>query len=156
MTCTNLFWDFFKPLAQSVPGVNTVSQSGGDKMDRLIANSRSEDLYPAVFLLRPKYSTEDNGAGLSMAWFDATFYVVCAGNMSDELDEDRAFDEAEQMATGIAATIRSQEDNYTVLIDPLAKTFMEPVSMVTLEASYGYEVRFRIGLMINAEMYETL
>jgi hypothetical protein len=74
--------------------------------------------------------------------------------MSDEIDEDRAFAEAEQMATEIAATVRSQEDNYKVLIDPLAKNFMEPVSMVTLEASFGYEIRFRIGLLVNAALYE--
>ncbi len=31
---------------------------------------------------------------------------------------------------------------------------MEPVYMVVLEVSFGYEVRFRIGLMVNAEMYQ--
>lgn len=122
-------------------------------MDRALTSSRKEKIYPAVFLLRPKYSIEDNGAGLSVAWFDATFYVICQGKMGNELDEDLAFDKAEELAAEITTTIRGQEDNYNVLIDPTAKTFMEPVSMLTVDATYGYEVRLRVGLMVNAELY---
>ena len=153
-TCTTSFWNFFNPLAGSVPGINTVNRSGGDKMDRLLSISRSQDIYPAAFLLRPKYSLEDNGAGLSIAWFDATYYVICVGDMSSDVDEDVAFDEAERLATAICAKIQQSPDtDYKVIIDPAQKIFLEPITMVTLEASYGYEVRIKVGLMVNSELY---
>lgn len=153
-TCTTLFWDFFKPVAESVDGINTVNRSGGDKMDRLLGNSRSEDIYPAAFLLRPKYHIEDNGAGLSTAWFDTTFYVICVGDPSDEYDEDLAFDQAEELATDLAVKLQgAHETNHLVVAAPEVKVFMEPVSMVTLEASYGYEVKLRIGLMVNSVIF---
>lgn len=154
MTCTEQFWQYFKAVAESVPGVGTVHRSGGDKMDRLLANSHSEDIYPAVFLLRPKYNLEDNGAGLTLAWFDATYYVICVGDMSDEADEDAAFDQAEQLATELSIKLYDHENEYGVYVDPSTRIFMEPVTMLTLEASYGYEVRFRIGLMANENIYE--
>jgi hypothetical protein len=156
MTCTGQFWEFFRPLAESVPGVTTVKRSGGDKMDRLLAASRAEDIYPAIFLLRPKYSIENNGADNSVAWFDATYYVICSGQMDEDEAEDLAFDQAEQMATELSVNIREQADDYLVLIDPAAKIFMEPISLITSEATFGYEVRFRIGLMVNSTIYETL
>ncbi|GAB3990400.1 hypothetical protein GCM10028807_17480 [Spirosoma daeguense] len=156
MTTTQLFWQFFKPVAESVPGITTVSRSGGDKMDRLLANSTDEDIYPAAFLLRPKYSIEDNGAGATIAWFDSTYYVICTGRMDDDDQEDAAFDEAERLATELTSKLFSHVDDYTVLIDPTSRIFMEPVTMVTLEASYGYEVRFRIGLQANSSFYAHL
>ncbi len=154
MNCTKQFWNFFQPVAQSVDGIGSVMQSGADKMDRLLANSGSSDFaYPATFLLRPKYSLEDNGAGASIAWFDSTFYVICQGRMDDEADEDTAFDQAEELATAIATKIRESE---AVLIDPMAKVFMEPVTLITLEASFGYEVRYRVGLFVNSAIYENI
>ncbi|MBN8820765.1 MULTISPECIES: hypothetical protein [unclassified Spirosoma] len=154
MTCTAKFWAFFKPLAEAVPGVKTVHRSGGDKMDRLLANSRSEEIYPAVFLLRPKYTLEDNGANLTIAWFDATYYVICTGNYGDELDEDASFDEAERLATKLTRKLQEEESTYLAVIDPTTKVYMEPVTMLTLDSSFGYEVRYRIGLMVNPEVYE--
>ncbi|MGF7217479.1 hypothetical protein GGR92_003653 [Spirosoma lacussanchae] len=156
MTSTQQFWQFFKALADAVPGMKTVTRSGGDKMDRLLGSTRSEDIYPATFLLRPKYSLEENGAGLVTAWFDATYYVLCSAQMGEEADEDSAFDEAERLASTLSVLIRQQEDGYKTLIDPMAKVFMEPIQMVNGEASFGYEVRQRIGLMVNAEVYADL
>jgi hypothetical protein len=156
MTCTQQFWNFFEPLAESVPGVTTVKRSGGDKMDRLIGSSRSEDVYPAIFLMRSKYTLQGNGADNVVAWFDVVFYVVCYGDLGSEEAEDAAFDEAERLATELLVKIQEQEADYTVLADPEAKILMEPVSLLTADASYGYEVRFRIGLHVNETIYETL
>ncbi|GAB4024002.1 hypothetical protein GCM10028773_44180 [Spirosoma koreense] len=69
--------------------------------------------------------------------------------MDEAEDEDLAFDKAEALDTAISAKIREREDGYTVLIDPMAKIFMEPITMITLEAYYGYGIRFRIGLMVT-------
>lgn len=153
MTCTDTFWKFFKEQAEAVPGVNTVNRSGGDKMDRLLASSRSEDIYPACFLLRPKYSVGDNGAGATVAWFDAMFYLVCQTDTASDEAEDAAFDEAEQMATVLWAMIRNQQDDYRVYIEPETKIFLEPVTLVGVDATAGYEVKIRVGLMVNQEVY---
>lgn len=155
MSCTKLFYSFFEPIALAVDGVKTVHQSGGDKMDRLLAASQSEDIYPAVFSLRPKYGLEDNGADNFMAWFDALFYVICRSEMGNEVEEDLAFDEAERIGLAITLAIRKNH-GLTCLVDPATKVFMEPITMVTLEASYGYEVRIRVGLMANSALYETV
>ncbi|MVM35294.1 hypothetical protein GO755_35055 [Spirosoma sp. HMF4905] len=152
MSCTKLFYAFFEPIAASVEGVKTVHQSGGDKMDRLLAASSSEDIYPAVFALRPKYALEDNGAENALAWFDSTYYVICRGEMGQQELEDAAFDEAERIGLAISLAIR-ENHGITCLVDPSTKVFMEPITMITLEASYGYEVRMRVGLMANSIIY---
>lgn len=153
MTCTQTFWNFFKEQAEAVPGVATVNRSGGDKMDRLLASSRSENLYPACFLTRPKYSVADNGAGATIAWFDAMFYLICESDMGNDEAEDAAFDEAEQMATVLWAMIRNQQDDYKVYIEPDTKIYLEPVTMIGIDAALGYEVKIRVGLLVNQEVY---
>ena len=81
MNATNVtkeFWNYFKPLCEQVEGIVYTTLSDGDRMERFLADSRSEDTYPGVFCLRPKYRLTNNGAEQILGWFDVNFFRVCS------------------------------------------------------------------------------
>ena len=146
MTATDIFWDYFQPIARDIADVRHVSLSDGDRMERLIANSVSENIYPAVFVLRPKYRPFDTGAGHFYAIFDVTFFVFCQSNVGETDSQDIAFDQAETIALAVLHQLR-QDHLATEKVDfEYGSAHMEPVTMMTLDSTQGYEVKLKLGL----------
>lgn len=153
MNVTKQFKDYFIPLAKTVPGINYAVLSDGDRMERFLADSRSEDVYPGVFCLRPKCRLSDNGADQTLGWFEVTFYVFCyCSGLGDYADEDATYDEAERLATEIYKKLRA-EDGERILFEDGRALMLEPVSWLVTDACYGYEAKVRFALPINPIIY---
>ncbi|WP_266364182.1 hypothetical protein [Tellurirhabdus rosea] len=146
-TATQLFWSYFEPIAQATPGVNKVLLSDGDRMDRLVADSRSEDLYPVVFLLRPRWTGREMG-GMDVAAFDVRFFVFVEASMAEDADQDRAYDDAERIASDIIRTIREGGRVYESVFD-FDSLSIDPVRFVGMDTVWGVECRCKIGLAVN-------
>lgn len=151
MIGTTLLWDYFEPIAQTVPGVRHVAQSDANKMDRLAQASVLDDIYPAVFMLRPKYRFVDNGADQYYAAYNLTFYVFAQCAVGDDESADAAFDQTEQMAMAVLAKFRD-DHRETSFVDFEFKTAtLEPVSLMTgMDSTVGYEVKCVLSLQANA------
>jgi hypothetical protein len=150
MTATDLFWAYFEPICTATPGVQHVSLSDGDRMERLTAASVSEPIYPALFVLRPRYRVIDNGASQFYAVFEVSFFVFCQSDPSDWTSQDAAFAEAETI--GLAVIHRLRQDHLrTARVDfEYGSVVMEPVTMLLLDSSQGYEVKCKLALEASA------
>ncbi|UHG93388.1 hypothetical protein [Spirosoma oryzicola] len=152
MNSTNLFWNYFEPLAKEIvpDGAGTVMQSDGDQMEKLMTASVStRGFFPAVFVMRPAYKLHDNGAEQFYFWFNVTFYVFCKSNYSKQETIEAAFNDAEAIALSIAHKLR-QEHQLTENVEyEYNTTALEPVTMMTLESTQGYEVKLRLALQAN-------
>ncbi|GAB3753976.1 hypothetical protein [Spirosoma pomorum] len=148
-TATKLFEDYFKSTAEGIDGVQSVRQSDGKSMERLLAASVNEAIYPAVFVMRPKYKPFNNGAEQYVAFFEVVFYVFCQCDQSDEASEDAAFDQAETVALAILKQMRLDHQETDQVEFDYNTAVLEPVSMMTLDSTKGYEVKLNIGLVAN-------
>lgn len=149
MTATTIFWDYFKPLAESLPDVASVRQSDGDRMERLLKASVNEPIYPAVFAMRPKYKPFDSGAEQYYTIFDVVFYVFCQSNQGDEDSEDAAFDQAETVSLAILKQFKLDHLTTEVVDFDYNSAQLEPVTMMMLDSTQGYEVKLKLGLSAN-------
>lgn len=146
MSPTNIYWQYFRPIAEGIAQVKTVKLGDGGTVDRMTADSRSEDLYPCVFSLRPKYKLHDNGAHQYLAFFDVVFFVFVPADLDDYASQNAAFNEAEQIALTILQQFKA-DNNQHCLID-VNTIICDPVSLMTVDAVYAYEVRCKLGLEI--------
>lgn len=149
MTTTDLFWDYFKPLAEAVPGVTSVRLSDGDRMERLISSSVSKKIYPAVFAFRPIYKVMDTGADQYYAMFEVVFYVFCHSKPGDEASQDAAFAEAETIGLAVLHQFRADHLSGSAVEFQYGTARLEPVTMMTLDSTQGYEVKLTLGLAAN-------
>jgi hypothetical protein len=146
MTVTDKFWFFFKPIAESAPGVVYTQMSDADRVDRWMADSRSEDTYPGVFVLRPKY-TGSNDAVMT-AYFDVVFYVFVRGDLDDYAMQDDAYQIAELIVQYIGKEVNHKSHEGECFFD--FNSFKpEPVAYQMIDSAWGYEVRMKIGLLVN-------
>ena len=145
-----LYWPYFSALARRLPGVVRVSLSDGDRMERLIAASVSEKIYPAIFSMRPKYRILDTGAEQFYAVFSVTFYVFCASDAQDEASQDAAFSQAETLALAVLQQLRQDHLTRSDVEFEYASAELEPVMMMTLDSTQGYEVKLKLTLSANA------
>jgi len=146
MTATAIFWDYFQPIANALPGVQQVMLADGDRIDRLIAESVGTEIYPAVVSLRPKYRPVDNGADQYYAAFEVTFFVFCRSEINNDASQDAAYDQAEEMALAVLHQMR-QDHRYRADVDfEYGSAKLEPVTMMTLDACQGYEVKCKLLL----------
>jgi hypothetical protein len=149
MTATKLFEDYFKTTSEGVDGVTSVRQSDGDSMERLLAASVNEPIYPAVFVMRPKYKPYDNGADQYVALFEAVFYVFCQCDQGIEASEDAAFDQAEAVSLAILKQMKLDHQQTDQVEFDYNTAVLEPVSLMTLDSTKGYEVKIKLGLTAN-------
>lgn len=151
MSPTNIYWDYFKPIAEAIEGVTTVKFGDGATIDRMTADSRSEDIYPCVFGLRPKYKLHDNGAQQYLAFFESVFFVFVPAPLDDYEAQDAAYDQAESIALAILQQFKL-DNNQQCLIDINTVT-CEPVSLMTVDPVNAYEVRCKLALEIAPIFY---
>lgn len=140
MTPTDAFWAYFRPKCEAVTP-KTVMLSDGHGMDTLLESSRSEDIYPAIFVLRPAYKgTVQDGAAL-IAVFEVIFFVF-------ELDGENAYASAEAKVMDIVKDLVHDSRTYQCYFD--FNTFRaEPVTYLTIDNTKAYEVKLKLGLISN-------
>lgn len=147
MLPTDLFWEYLKPILEAIEGVTSVALSDAERMDRLSMASRGADVYPAAFVMRPKYRGLDENTGVYAHKFKTTMYFfVMAG--PEEAEQDAAYQTAERMSVDLMNKLFIDSKTYACLFN--ISTFeAEPVIYKTIDATYGYEVSFEVGLYIN-------
>lgn len=148
-TPTDKFNDFFMPICENTPGVMYSQMSDADRMDRFSAESRSGEVYPGVFVLRPKYRGSEDG--LMIAYFETIFYVFCKGDLNDFESQDAAYQQAEEIVTHIGRELQHAgyaKDCFYSFNDFKA----EPVIYQMPDSVWGYEVKVKIGLLVNDVM----
>ncbi|MEZ0484308.1 hypothetical protein [Fibrella aquatica] len=151
MTATDdIYWPYFKALAESQDEVTSVRLSDGDRMERLMNASVSEKIYPAVFSMRPKYKISDNGAEQFSAVFAVTFYVFCQSDAHDEASQDAAFDQAETIALAMLQQMKQDHLTTDGVDFDYNSANLEPVTMMTLDSTQGYEVKLRLALVATS------
>lgn len=152
MTPTNnLFWPYLLPIFTAQKASNNVAYiklSDGNGMDRMIADSASETVYPAIFTMLPKYTTKKIENHLLMVEFNTLFYVWCHPEQSSEQAQDQAYAQAEKIATEIIKKLQKDNREYKNFLE-FDSIHMEPVLHLSMDAAYGYEVRLRLGLAGN-------
>lgn len=149
MTSTEKFWDYLKPILEDAEP-QTVMLSDADRMDRLIESSRSEEMYPAVFVMRPAYSglKADNAALVAM--FNVQLFVLCQGRVDDYASQDAAFQQSEEIAELIVQALQHDSLTYKCWFD-FGSLKIEPVVYTTVDATYGYEVKLKCGIIANEQ-----
>lgn len=151
MTPTQKFWDYFRPICESIDGVAYVEISDGDRMDRFRADSTGQNVYPGVFVIRPRYKGQDNFSGQQYAVFDLVMYVLSHADMESYMNADQyqiinsAFDLSERIANDIQIALRHDLD---IMFD-FNQWMVEPVSYVTLDNSWGVEVKAKIMMPVS-------
>ncbi len=147
--------DIFKPYlmpileAQKVAnGVTYVEMSEGNGMDRMLEDSRSENVYPGIFVLRPKWRTRRIENHILMVEFSTVFYVWCHGELDEREAQEQAYNKAETIVTAIIEKLQHDSRTYQNFLD-FDSIQAEPVVYLGVDATYGYEVKLKLGLEAN-------
>ncbi|WP_254561799.1 hypothetical protein [Dyadobacter diqingensis] len=147
----NLFWDYIAPILETQKaekGVKYVKMSDGNGMDRLLEDSVSEDVYPGIFVLRPKYTTKYVESHILMVNFNTVFYVWCYPDKNDRESQDSAYTHAENIVATIINKLQHDERVCKNFLD-FDSIQVEPVLYVSVDSAYGYEVKMKLGLVAN-------
>lgn len=153
MNSTKLFWDYFEPMAQGVLPGTTILQSDGGQMETLMTASVSKKgFYPVVFVLRPAYKPFDNGAEQFYLWYQVTFYVFCQCKPGKSESVDAAYDQAEAIALRILKKLRKEHQTTEHVEFDYNSSALEPVTMMTLDSTAGYEVKIKLALPANDQL----
>ncbi|MGM9508610.1 hypothetical protein ACS5NO_12815 [Larkinella sp. GY13] len=149
MITRELYWNYFQPLATAIAPEGLVLMAEADRMERLLTASVNKKIYPAVFSMRPAYKVIDNGAEQFALRFSVIFYVFCKSKAGDEASQEAAFDQAEEIALAIIKQLR-RDHLETVDVDfDYNSAALEPVTLMTLDATQGYEVKLQLVLAAN-------
>lgn len=151
-TPTERFWGYLEPTLQGIENVVYVQLSDGDRIDRLLADSQSQDVYPGVFVIRPKYGGMNENSGTLWHIFYTTAYVLVKASLSSYEDQDEAYAQAEVIATKMSNKIFQDSLESKVYFDFNSYT-AEPVEYLTTDAAWGYEIKFKFGLPVNDLYY---
>jgi len=151
MTATDKFWAYFSLILEAqraAHGVVKIQLSDADRMDRFVTDSRSEDVYPGIFVMRPflKGKTTDNA--MLFGNFKTKFYVFVKGDLDSYESQDAAYQLAETIAQDIVKQVQHDSRTYKCYFD-LNTLKMEPVAYFVLDAAWGYEVEMTIGVTVN-------
>lgn len=149
MTSTQQFWAYFKPILEDTEA-QTVLLSDADRMDRLIESSRSEEIYPAIFVMRPGYRGLKVENAALVAMFNVQLFVLCQGNIDNYDSQDAAFQQSEEIAELIVQALQHDSLTYKCWFD-FSSLKMEPVVYTTVDATYGYEVMLKCGIIANEQ-----
>ena len=148
------FWPYLSPILEVqkvASGVKYVEMSDANGLDRMMEDTRSGDVYPGIFVFRPKYTTQLIENHLLLVNFNTQFYVWCKGKLDDRDNQDAAFDKAEEILTAIIEQLQHDRRMYKNYLD-FDSISVEPVVYLGVDAAYGYEVKLKIGLSAN-EIY---
>lgn len=148
----NLFWSYLLPILEeqkSESGVVYIQLSDGNGMDRMLEDSASEDVYPGIFVFRPKYSTKLVENHLLAAQFSTQMFVWCKASLDDRESQDAAFQHAERIISAVLMKLQHDMRNYYNYMDFDTVT-VEPILYMGNDAAYGYELRFQLGLAANS------
>ncbi|GAB2798696.1 hypothetical protein GCM10027275_50380 [Rhabdobacter roseus] len=150
MTPTDsLFWPYLRPILEAQPGVTYVQLSDANGMDRLLEDSRSEDVYPGIFVMRPKWNGRTVDNALLLTDFQVIAYFFCPAKPDDRASQDAAYQQAEALASGVIQQLQEHRYTYQNYLD-FDSIRMEPVLYHTgVDAAYGYELKFKLGLEAN-------
>ncbi len=149
MTSTQKLWAYLEPILQTTEALK-ILLSDAERMDRLIEASRSEEVYPAIFVMRPKYSGKVFDGAALVAMFQLTFFVLCQGKLDDYDSQDAAYQQAEEMTELIVQTLQHDSRTYKCYFD-FNGFQAEPVIYTMVDATYGYEVRLKLGIQVNEQ-----
>lgn len=119
-----------------------MAMADSERMDRFTSASVSQEVYPGMFFLRPKYKLLDNGASQTYAVFESVFYVLVKAPQDDWDGQDNALNLAEDLGSTM---VKKLYDDLHGQFE-LKSVTMEPVLMVTLDFAMGYEVRCKLAL----------
>lgn len=146
-----LFWPYLKPILEA-QAVTYVQLSDANGMDRLLEDSRSEDVYPGIFVMRPKYRGRMVENALQLAEFQVIAYVFCYPTSQERDALDACYQQAEGIASAVLKQLHTDHRSYTNYLD-FDSIQMEPVLYTTgADAAYGYELKLKLGLQAN-EIY---
>ena len=149
---TQQFWEYLCPILEGIEGVSTVMLSDAERMDRLSSMSRSESIYPVVYVMRPRYRGEDQNTGVYVWQFQTTLYVFVGAALDDEAAQDAAYTQAEAIGMSLLARLHRDGKSYGCMFD-MNSWDAEPVVYKTLDATFGYEISFKFGLYANELVY---
>jgi len=147
----NLFWPYLSPILEAqkpAHGVAYVGMSDGNGMDRLIEDSVSGEVYPAIFVFRPKYTTQRVENHILMATFHTKMYVWCHGKLDDREIQDDAYTKAETILSAILKKLQHDQRQHRNFLD-FDSISIEPVVYLGADAAYGYELTMKLGLAGN-------
>lgn len=152
MTPTDsLFWPYLKPILEqqkTESGVAYVQMSDANGMDRMMEDSVSEDVYPGIFVYRPKWQLKRVENHILMTYFNTQFYVWCQAELNDRASQDAAFASAESILSKILEKLQHDSRLYKNHLE-FDSVSAEPVVYLGVDAAYGYEVKFTLGLVSN-------
>ena len=155
MTPTNtLLWPYLLPILEEQKaknGVVYIQKSDGNGMDRMISDSVSSDVYPGIFVMLPRYKMQEVENHIQMVFFSAILYVWCKPPQDQEPDQDAAYQQAETIASDIITRLKHERRIYKNYLD-FDSIHLDPVLHLSADATYGYELKFRLGLPAN-EIY---
>ncbi|MDR6195926.1 hypothetical protein [Siphonobacter sp. SORGH_AS_0500] len=151
-TPTKRFQSYLTPILESIPDVQKVGMSDGARIDRFLAASVSEAVYPGIFFIRPKYVGYDVRSGILYHRFHTILYVFTKADQNDDDGQDEAFMNSEWIATQAVEKIFQDSLTYKCLFD-FNDYQAEPIDYVTTDAAYGYEVKLVIGIQVNDIYY---
>ncbi|MCA0229879.1 MAG: hypothetical protein LCH91_05405 [Bacteroidetes bacterium] len=151
MTATTKFEEYFSPILEEQKAANGVAKiqfSDADRMDRYIADSRSEDVYPGIFVMRPKYSGSLMDKAIMYSIFFVQFYVFVGGQLDNDASQDDAYNLSESIVSEIVKKVFADYREWKVYFD-FNSLQVEPVAYFVLDAAWGYEVKMKIGIQVG-------
>ena len=153
MTPTEKFWNYLQPIFVAQPGVVFADMSEAQQLEKWWAKSRSQNLYPGVFLLRPTIETIWNGTFVE-GKANLIFYVMIKAQTKSEGSQAEALDQAEAIAVGVLKTIHHDSLAPTPQkpVFYRLKSKIEPVSYAEtgmVDAVWGVEVRTELTLGLS-------
>lgn len=148
----NIFWPYLAPILETQKtkaGIEYIQMSDANGMDRLLADSRSENIYPGIFVLRPKYAGVMVDNAMMLARFEATVLCFKRAKIDDYDQEDAALDFTEQVLSDVVKDLVHDMRQYKNYLD-FDSLRMEPVMYNTgVDAGYGYELKIKLALPAN-------
>ena len=153
MTPTHsIFWPYLSAILEpqkTKSGIKYIQMSDANGMDRLLGDSRSEDIYPGIFVLRPKYAGVMVDNAMMLARFEATILCFQRARIDDYEQEDAAMDFTEQVLSDVVKDLVHDMRQYKNYFE-FESLRMEPVMYNTgVDAGYGYELKVKLGLPAN-------
>jgi hypothetical protein len=148
----SIFWPYLLPILETQKvenGIEYIKMSDSNGMDRLLADSRSEDVYPGIYVLRPKYAGQLIDNALMLARFDLTLFVFVRGDQDDYTKEDAAYEHAETVVGAIVRQLQHDKFVYKNYLD-FDSIRIEPIMYMSgVDSAYGYELKMKLGLPAN-------
>ena len=142
-------------MVQAVPEIKYCEMSdGANALDKWEADSRGQDVYPGVYLLRPKYSPRRSRSGIMLCVFSYQFRVGVQRHNDNAASANSALNEAETYAAKIQSNmLHWAETHYGGIMKEYIyqNELYEPMRLTELDPDYvwGYEVSGQVGIPVH-------